>query len=423
VDLPTKQIQFNGASGGWGAVGGLGAAPSNLSDGKTYYVRVAAFYDSGKKLAYSRTAAFTIQTVSQSLFVTIGSPSNNATVSSKPKITWSASGRIDAYRVDISQNSQFGSFWKYAASASAREITYSGAKGGWGNVGGAGSAPDDLATGETYYVRLVAFYQGQEVKVSPVVTIKVQNNTNLDHSNNGWIDAVTKQPNGSFKVSGWACAKNHPKSIPIDLYVGGPYGTGKGLGRFNAGLASEPAVASQCQSTGSSYRFAVSISASRAKTYGGLAIWIHGINPFDPSGMMNTVLPNSGKLKLPNNGLDHSNNGWIDSMSQKTDGSYMIYGWACAKSFTESIPVDVYFGGPYGTGTPHGRYMANQKSESAVAKLCKSTGRKYRFAVPVPAAIARANKGKKIFIHGINPYDPSGRMNTILPNSGVVLIP
>lgn len=259
--------------------------------------------------------------------------------------------------------------------------------------------------------------------VTPAPTEPPVVGSGADHSNNGWIDSAQKQSDGSYIVYGWACAKNHPNSIQVDLYVGGAFGTGKSIGRFWANRGSEPEVAKLCQSTGSAYRFAIPISASAASVYAGLSIWIHGINPFDSSGAMNTVIPNSGKVVLPGSNVDHSNNGWIDSMQKQSDGSYMIYGWACAKNFSDSILVDVYFGGPYGKGTVIGRFRADRSSEPKVAELCKSTGANYRFAIPVPAATAQTFSKKKIYIHGINPFDPAGSMNTVIPNSGVVAAP
>lgn len=357
--------------------------------------------------------------------VTLTLPTNGSTVpKSQPDIQWNSSGIIDFYYVDISTNTQFNGFWNHRVDLPNTQIKFNGASGGWGAVGGFPTAPTNLTEGQTYFVRVAAFYKsGTKIAYSGTASFKIQANSNLDHSNNGWIDSAQKQTDGSYVVYGWACAKNHPNSIAVDLYLGGPYGLGKGLGRFQADVGSEPAVANLCQSTGTHYRFAIPISAALVNTFAGLSIWIHGINPFDATGAMNTILPNSGKISLPANNLDHSNNGWIDSMIIQSDGSYRIYGWACAKNFTDSIPIDVYFGGPYGTGKALGRFMADQDSEPAVANLCRSTGTKYRFAIPVPATIAQANKGKKIYIHGINPYDSTGAMNTVLPNSGVVKVP
>jgi hypothetical protein len=112
----------------------------------------------------------------------------------------------------------------------------------------------------------------------------------------GIIDGVKPKPNGTYAITGWACASGSTQSINVDLYMGGPAGSGKGVGRYLAEKSSEPAVASACQSTGSSYRFKILLSADQASQFTGQAIYIHGISP---SGGTNNLLENSGKFLMP----------------------------------------------------------------------------------------------------------------------------
>ena len=51
---------------------------------------------------------------------------------------------------------------------------------------------------------------------------------------------------------------------------------------------------------------------------------------------------------------------------------YYINGWACAKTYEESVDVWIYVGGPAGTGAWLGSGTANLNSEPGVAAACNS---------------------------------------------------
>ena len=55
-----RQVTYSGSSGGWGAVNEI-PAPAALKAGKTYYVRVAAFFDSGRQIIYTKTVKFKVK--------------------------------------------------------------------------------------------------------------------------------------------------------------------------------------------------------------------------------------------------------------------------------------------------------------------------------------------------------------------------
>ncbi|URL56877.1 DUF4157 domain-containing protein [Luteibacter flocculans] len=97
-------------------------------------------------------------------------------------------------------------------------------------------------------------------------------------------------------ISGWACSTYLPQSIPVDLYLGGPYGTGTGIGRFTANVASEPAVAAACNVSGGSYRFSIPLTSAQRVQFGGKTIYLHGISPV---GAANSLLGNSGNFVVP----------------------------------------------------------------------------------------------------------------------------
>ena len=110
----------------------------------------------------------------------------------------------------------------------------------------------------------------------------------------GIIDGV-QTANGKAYLGGWACDVGHLNSIYVDLYVNGPAGQGKGVARFTANLASEPAVASLCQTTGSAYRFSIDLTPFRAN-YANATLYLHGISV---SGGSNNLLVRSGNFTMP----------------------------------------------------------------------------------------------------------------------------
>jgi hypothetical protein len=139
---------------------------------------------------------------------------------------------------------------------------------------------------------------------------------------------------------------------------------------------------------------------------------------------------NSASLTAPpiDYSIDHSNAGWINEAHLNSDGTVEVSGWACAKNYPNSVQIHLYFGGPSGTGTYFGSFMADQQGNSqadndSIAKQCQSSGRNYRFVVLLPSDAVNAHRGEEIFIHGINPFDASGKKNTLIGNSGNLKVP
>ncbi|MEQ1513049.1 MAG: hypothetical protein ABL934_10280 [Lysobacteraceae bacterium] len=108
--------------------------------------------------------------------------------------------------------------------------------------------------------------------------------------------------------------------------------------------------------------------------------------------------------------------GVIDSVQSNT-----VSGWACASRSPYPIAVHLYVGGSAGAGTVIGGYTANAASELAVASVCGSFGRAYRFQIPLSLATRQAHVGKKIYIHAIQPTGTSP--NYLINNSGVFSVP
>ena len=114
----------------------------------------------------------------------------------------------------------------------------------------------------------------------------------------GYIDGVAIDGSGNASTGGWACSTGLAQSINVDLYVGGPYGSGTFVGRYIANQSSEPAVANACSVSSGSYRFSIALSTTTRGQYAGQAIYIYGISPV---GAANLLLNNSGSFTVPVN--------------------------------------------------------------------------------------------------------------------------
>jgi len=99
-------------------------------------------------------------------------------------------------------------------------------------------------------------------------------------------------------IKGWACSTRLNQSITIHLYAGGSAGVGTAVGAFSANLASEAAVATSCQASGTAYRFSIPITDAMVVQHGGKGIYIHGISPV---GASNLTISKSGTYTFPVN--------------------------------------------------------------------------------------------------------------------------
>ncbi len=108
----------------------------------------------------------------------------------------------------------------------------------------------------------------------------------------GNVDGISS----SGVISGWACSSYLAQSINVDVYAGGPAGSGTAIGRFLANQASEPAVAAACGVSSGSYRYQIALSEAQRAQFSGKSIYVHGISP---NGGNNLLLTGSGNFSLP----------------------------------------------------------------------------------------------------------------------------
>jgi len=138
---------------------------------------------------------------------------------------------------------------------------------------------------------------------------------------------------------------------------------------------------------------------------------------FDRAGNL-LVVDNSHRLLRVNNARIA---GYIDGFVQRGSSPY-LYGWACLTSHSDSIAVHVYAGGSAWTGgTLILGATANLASEPAVASACESNGSRYRFEIPIPAAVQQQYEGQAVYVHGISPFPEIP--NLAIGASGIFAIP
>jgi hypothetical protein len=234
-----------------------------------------------------------------------------------------------------------------------------------------------------------------------------------DRSVVGHVDGIV--PGLQYYLQGWACAKTYASSIDVQVYVGGPAGSGTLAFTGTANQTSEAGVNSFCSATGTHYRFSLPIPYTVTQQYGGQSFYVHGVSP---AGLANSLLSGSGSVSVP--AVDHSITGLITGVVVQ-NGQYHLQGWACAKGYAGSVDIHLYVGGPAGGG---GTFLvnttANQASEPGIAVACQSAGTAYRFDVALSLAWRQQYGGQPLYVYGISPF---GLTNLMIGNSGLVIMP
>ncbi|MBO9748786.1 hypothetical protein J7431_16420 [Xanthomonas phaseoli pv. dieffenbachiae] len=163
------------------------------------------------------------------------------------------------------------------------------------SVGASTSAPYTVTWGNvgpgTYTITAVATDNNGNTGNSQAVSVSITQSVIR-----GSIDGLSRVGDGSYKILGWACSSGWAPSIGVHLYAGGEWQSGTFIVAATSNLASEPAVASACQTSGSAYRFAIPISDTVRASHPEQAIFIYGLSPVGGS---NDLLGNSGKFLIP----------------------------------------------------------------------------------------------------------------------------
>jgi YD repeat-containing protein len=190
----------------------------------------------------------------------------------------------------------------------------------------------------------------------------------------GTIDGVSIDGSGNATVNGWACSTGLNQSVGVEVFAGGASGAGgTRVTTATANLASEPAVATACQASGTAYRFAVPLSATVRQQYQGQPIYMYGDSPV---GNGNLVLTNSGSFTVPVN--EPAGAPTLSVPSTNGTGSYAV-NWSAVTGATSYNLQEQVNGGSWATvqGSAATSWAASGKSNGSYGyqvQACNSSG-------------------------------------------------
>ena len=189
----------------------------------------------------------------------------------------------------------------------------------------------------------------------------------------GTIDGVAIDGSGNAGITGWACSTGLAQSISVDLYLGGPNGSGTYIGRYSADQSSEPAVASACAVSSGSYRYDIPLSTTTRTQYVNQPIYVYGISPV---GAGNLSLANGGTYHVPVNepaGAPSLN------VPASSDVSHYTVSWSIVSGATSYTLQEQVNGGSWATvqnsaATSWGATSKSNGSYGYRVQACNSSG-------------------------------------------------
>jgi hypothetical protein len=213
-------------------------------------------------------------------------------------------------------------------------------------------------------------------------------------------------------IQGWACQKNNPKPIQVNIYAEDPLSGGKLLKTLLTFEKGDPAVGTACGTKDINHKFTYQLDEKMMLENQGKTIFVTGVSGSSaPLGV-------AGDKILP----VHTIIGNIDAIIP-LNGLANISGWACYSGKESIIELHFYAGGPAATGTFVGSTRANQNSSDYESKAedCGDEAKNpHRFSYIFPSAIINAHPGKAIYVYGISPISGGNKQIT---NSGMVKLP
>lgn len=247
----------------------------------------------------------------------------------------------------------------------------------------------------------------------------------------GVFDSITETENHGALLKGWACQRNHSQSTEVYFFIGGPVFQGgtfikKGIANLPNGLA--VSNSENCNSPNYLYhRFSINLTPAEVFKYKGKLLYVHGKST---TGTEHLALAESGKKRLP---VTEDPNppvggreviGVLDSITETTNHSVVMKGWACQKDISESIAVSFLVEGALNQGgTLIKKAYTNKPNESVISgpNLCNSPSYSYhRFAISLTHEEVFQYKNKAIYVHGMSQTDSN---HLPLGNSGHKVLP
>lgn len=130
----------------------------------------------------------------------------------------------------------------------------------------------------------------------------------------GNIDGFSADASGNPVLLGWTCQVGNPNSIQVDIYLNQPYSSQSGasgqfVSRYAANNPSEPGVAAACGTSGTNYRFAISLPPNQFLA--GDPVYAYGI--ISTGG---TQISSTSSFKIPANTLATNKPGSVTIGSQ-----------------------------------------------------------------------------------------------------------
>ncbi|WP_081700034.1 hypothetical protein [Rhodanobacter sp. OR87] len=172
----------------------------------------------------------------------------------------------------------------------------------------------------------------------------IARNVNYNTRVIGTIDGVVIDGSGNATVNGWACSTGLNQSIGVEVFAGGPSGGGgTRVATATANIASESAVSTACQASGTAYRFAVPLTTAVRTQYTGAPIYMYGDSPV---GNGNLVLNQSGTFLIPAPPVSGAPT--LTAPASNTTGGYAV-GWSAVTGATSYTLQEQINGGSWTT--------------------------------------------------------------------------
>ena len=268
-----------------------------------------------------------------------------------------------------SSNGSYSVSWGTVSGATSYTLQKQLDGGGWSTVQTGGSTSFALSSqvGGTYGYRVQACNVTGCSPWSSTATVVVTHVI-------GTIDGVSIDGSGNATVNGWTCSTGLNQSIGVEVFAGGASGAGgTRVVTATANLASEPAVATACQASGTAYRFAVPLSTTVRQQYQSQPIYMYGDSPV---GNGNLVLTNSGSFTVPVN--EPAGAPTLSVPSTNDNGSYTV-SWSAVTGTTSYNLQEQVNGGSWATvqGSAATSWAVSGKSNGSYGyhvQACNSSG-------------------------------------------------
>ena len=308
-------LQESANGGGWTTVYSGSALSSALSGraGGSYVYRVEGCIGTACG-AWTTSATLGVRPALPTVTVPSGTINGTYTVS------WTAPASTTSY--DVQESFNGGAWNTIASSTAATSISRPGTTGG--------NYTYQVSAKNAYGIR--GWASSSAVLVSTIL---------------GNIDGLTApDASGNVSLLGWACSTGIAQSISVDLYLGGPAGSGVFISRTSANQSSEPAVAAACQVGAGSYRFNIPVTMTTRSQYAGKAIYVHGISPVSGP---NLLIGNSGNILVPAVPAAPSPPATLTVPASSNNGSATL-SWSASSTATRYVVEQSSNGGTSWTG-------------------------------------------------------------------------